>query len=76
MIWSNLSKSELKNLRDQAAAELDAARAKNLKLDLTRGKPSRAQLDLSTGMLGVIAGNEDCVSESGLDCCNYGVLDG
>ena len=76
MIWSNLSKSELKNLRDQAAAELAAARAKNLKLDLTRGKPSRAQLDLSTGMLGVIAGNEDCVSESGLDCRNYGVLDG
>ena len=76
MIWSNLSKSELKNIRDQAAAELAAARAKNLKLDLTRGKPSRAQLDLSTGMLGVIAGAEDCVSESGLDCRNYGVLDG
>ena len=76
MIWSNLSKSELKVLRDQAAAELEAARAQNLKLDLTRGKPSRAQLDLSTGMLGVIAGTEDCVSEGGLDCRNYGILDG
>lgn len=76
MMWSNLSKSELKTLRDQAAAELEAARQQNLKLDLTRGKPSRAQLDLSTGMLGVIAGAEDCVSDGGLDCRNYGVLDG
>ena len=76
MMWSNLSKSELKTLRDQAAAELEAARQQNLKLDLTRGKPSRAQLDLSTGRLGVIAGAEDCVSDGGLDCRNYGVLDG
>ncbi|MGM9652184.1 MAG: aminotransferase class I/II-fold pyridoxal phosphate-dependent enzyme [Eubacteriales bacterium] len=76
MIWSEKSIGELRALRDEAAEELAALSAQGIKLDLTRGKPSRAQLDLSSGMLGVIADTEDCFSESGLDCRNYGVLDG
>ena len=39
---------------------------------MSRGKPSKQQLDLSEGMLTVIAKNEDCVSEDGTDCRNYG----
>jgi len=76
MVWSEKSRAELIELRDAAAAELAAISAQNLKLDLTRGKPSIAQLDLSAGMLGVISGAEDCFTESGLDCRNYGILDG
>ena len=48
----------------------------DLTLDLTRGKPNQAQLDLSSAMLSIISDRGDCFSESGLDCRNYGILDG
>ena len=76
MIWSQKTREELLACRDQAAAELEAYRAQSLKLDLTRGKPGAEQLNLSSGMLGVITHADDCFSESGLDCRNYGILDG
>ncbi len=64
---------------DEAAAirrRYDELRSKGYSLDLTRGKPGKKQLDLSMGMLGVITNSDDCRSEGGLDCRNYGVLDG
>ena len=76
MQWSELSRAELISLRDQASAELDAIRKQNISLDLTRGKPGRAQLDLSSDMLTTLSSSEDCFTEAGLDCRNYGVLDG
>ena len=57
-------------------AKLDDWKSRDLSLDLTRGKPSQQQLDLSTDMLGVINDRESCFSEAGLDCRNYGILDG
>lgn len=64
---------------DEAAAlrrRYDEIREKKYALDLTRGKPGKSQLDLTMGMLGVITNAEDCRSEDGFDCRNYGVLDG
>ncbi|MDO4290158.1 MAG: aminotransferase [Eggerthellaceae bacterium] len=68
---------------EQRAAELAALRkdyaafqAKGLSLNMARGKPAAAQLDLSMPMLGLIAQTSDCFSEDGTDCRNYGVLDG
>ena len=49
---------------------------KGLNLDMSRGKPGKEQLALSEGMLGVIGAGEDVVCENGLDCRNYGCLDG
>ena len=51
-------------------------KSKNYALDLTRGKPGKAQLDLSMGMLDVVKNSDDCSAEDGLDCRNYGLLDG
>ena len=76
MNWTDCSIEELTKYRDEAAAELERIKGLGLSLDLTRGKPGRAQLDLSAGMLSVISHTEDCIGESGLDCRNYGVLDG
>ena len=43
---------------------------------MSRGKPSKAQLDLSMGMMDVLKSTSDLVCEEGVDCRNYGVIDG
>jgi DNA-binding transcriptional MocR family regulator len=53
----------------------DNFKNKSLKLNLTRGKPSPAQLDLSSEMLS-LPGARDYMGEGGTDCRNYGVLQG
>jgi DNA-binding transcriptional MocR family regulator len=59
----------------QLQADYDAFKARGLKLDLTRGKPSPAQLDLSNGLLS-LPGDNDYVAEGAVDCRNYGGLQG
>lgn len=49
--------------------------AQTLSLDMTRGKPSPEQLDLSLEMLSLVTAT-DYTSEGGTDCRNYGGLDG
>ena len=56
-------------------ADYDAFKAKALKLDLTRGKPSPAQLDLSSALLS-LPGGQDYIAEGSVDCRNYGGLQG
>ncbi len=73
---NSLSKKELELRLSAATAEYDAWKSKGMKLDLTRGKPSSEQLDLTEKMLTVLSTRDDCFAESGLDCGNYGVLDG
>lgn len=53
----------------------DAFKAKGMKLNLTRGKPSSAQLDLSAGLL-ALPGEADYTGEDATDCRNYGGLQG
>lgn len=62
---------ELKTVQEQYAA----IQAKGLKLDMSRGKPGKAQLDLSNDMLKVLNDREDCYDDA-LDVCNYGNLAG
>ncbi len=59
----------------QLQTRYDAFKARGLKLDLTRGKPSHAQLDLSNGLLS-LPGAQDYLAEDGTDCRNYGGLQG
>ncbi|MDR3314413.1 MAG: aminotransferase class I/II-fold pyridoxal phosphate-dependent enzyme [Oscillospiraceae bacterium] len=55
--------------------EYEAAKAKNLKLDMSRGKPGAEQLALSAGLHDPALLSPP-QSENGLDCRNYGVLEG
>lgn len=55
--------------------EYAAFKAKGLKLNLTRGKPSSAQLDLSSELLR-LPGESDFMAEGATDCRNYGGLQG
>jgi DNA-binding transcriptional MocR family regulator len=59
----------------QLQESYDALKTKGLNLDLTRGKPSSAQLDLSVEMLS-LPGFSDYVAEGATDCRNYGGLQG
>lgn len=63
---------ELQTLRQQYQAYVD----KELKLDMTRGKPGEDQLDLSMPMLDILSGDSDCRDSTGFDCRNYGMLQG
>lgn len=76
MILSEYTPEQLKKFRDDAAAELAAYKAQGIALDLTRGKPEKRQLDLTSDMLDVLTSSSDFKCESGLDCRNYGILDG
>ncbi len=74
--YKDLSVEELKSLKKELEAQFAEIKAKNLKLDMSRGKPSKAQLDLSMGMMDVLSSKDDLTCEEGVDCRNYGVLDG
>ncbi|MGA2370945.1 MAG: aminotransferase class I/II-fold pyridoxal phosphate-dependent enzyme [Candidatus Korobacteraceae bacterium] len=59
----------------QIQESYDAFKTKGLQLNLTRGKPARAQLDLSLDLL-ALPGVTDYVAEDGTDCRNYQGLQG
>lgn len=72
---AELGADELVALRERVLRDYEAFRAKGLKIDMTRGKPSPEQLDLANAML-VLPGNGDHFSEAGEDARNYGGLQG
>jgi len=72
---TQLSPRDIALENQQLRESYDAFKRKGLKLDLTRGKPSPAQLDLSIEMLS-LPGSADYVTEGATDCRNYGGLQG
>lgn len=71
-----MTRAELLCQQKHLQKQYDDYKALGLKLDLSRGKPGREQLDLVNGILNVITTGDECLTESGIDCRNYGVLDG
>ncbi len=74
--YSEMTREELQELKKELSAEYKIFQGKDLKLDMSRGKPSTEQLDLSMGMMDVLSSEDDLICEDGTDCRNYGVLDG
>lgn len=74
--YAEMTKAELQALKKELSAKYREYQGKDLKLDMSRGKPSIDQLDLSMGMLDVLTSDMDLTCEDGTDCRNYGVLDG
>jgi DNA-binding transcriptional MocR family regulator len=64
---------EMADFQREQQAAYDALRERGLRLDLTRGKPSSAQLDLSDGLLSL---PDRATTASGVDTRNYGGLEG
>ena len=74
--YKEMSREELLALKDELEQQYKAFQDKGLSLDMSRGKPSAAQLDLSMGMMDVLDCFTDLRCEVGIDCRNYGVMDG
>lgn len=74
--YKDCTNEELKELLRQLHAYYKEYQARDLQLNMARGKPSVEQLDLSMGMMDVLSGDSDLLCEDGTDCRNYGVLDG
>ncbi len=74
--YIEMTKEELEALRTELNAKYKEYQAKDLKLNMARGKPCVEQLDISMGMMDVLAGGCDLTCDDGTDCRNYGVLDG
>ena len=74
--YKEMSKEQLLHEKDMLEQKLKEIQEKNLKLDMSRGKPSAAQLNLSNGMMDILNSDSDMMSEGGVDCRNYGIMDG
>ncbi len=71
-----MTKEELLQEKEALEAEFEKIKAAGLSLDMSRGKPSAEQLDLSMPMLDTLNSKSVLKSENGTDLRNYGILDG
>lgn len=74
--YVEMTKEELQQLKKELSAQYKEFQGKDLRLDMSRGKPSTEQLDISMGMMDVLSSGDDLTCDDGTDCRNYGVLDG
>ena len=74
--YREMSREELLQLKAELEERYHEVQVQNLHLDMSRGKPSAEQLDISMGMMDVLNSSVDLKDSEGVDCRNYGVLDG
>lgn len=72
---SKLEPAELSGCFSGLRAEYEKVKGENLRLDMSRGKPCPQQLDLALGMLACVD-KDHYKSPTGVDCRNYGGVDG
>ena len=72
---SEMTSEELLAFKNETEKQYLDFKSLNLSLDMSRGKPAPAQLDLTMPMISILDG-EKLSAENGFDCRNYGVLDG
>jgi len=70
----SLSRMELNAFYQKALADYEVCKEKKLKLDMSRGKPSKEQLDLSNRLLALPTDGSFVID--GMDVRNYGMLEG
>ncbi len=73
--YAQRSKEELQEELNRVQDALEQAKKRNLKLDMSRGKPGKEQLALSMDMLTDLVTIEDCF-DGAVDARNYGMLNG
>lgn len=74
--YRKLSKEELTALKNELEHQYVDAKGKGLQLNMARGKPSVAQLDMTMDIMDTFNSNSILKTEAGDDCRNYGVMEG
>lgn len=74
--YEELTKEELSALKTDLEAAYAAVKAEGLALDMSRGKPSPAQLDMGMDFLDVLTSGSEIKALDGMDVRNYGDMDG
>ena len=74
--FSEMTKEELLQEKNELEKEYRRYQMRGLQLDMSRGKPSAEQLDLSMELMDVLHSGVDLACDDGTDCRNYGVVDG
>ena len=72
--YQEMTREELQAQRETLSQSYSRLQARGLKLNMARGKPGADQLALSAPLLDVLGAQTNCVTESGIDCRNYGEL--
>ena len=75
MSLTDLTDDQFAQLAEETRARYDELKARNLNLNLTRGKPSSEQLDFSNALL-ALPGEDHTTDSTGADVRNYGNLEG
>lgn len=75
MEYGKMSRTELESEYNAVSSRFEELKSKGLKLDMSRGKPGKEQLDLVSDILTVLSKPEDCAAD-GIDARNYGELTG
>ena len=73
--YSCRNREELLQEADKMRSRYENLKSKNLKLDMSRGKPEKGQLDVVSDLLTVLSDKDMCLLD-GYDCRNYGDLAG
>ena len=76
LAYSEMNKEQLQKELESLKKEYGDICEKDISLDMSRGKPGPEQLDLTMGMFDVLNSKSEIKASNGLDCRNYGVLDG
>ena len=76
MKYCEMSHAELEAVYSGLKIEYEEIKKMGMSLDISRGKPCTEQLNLSDGLLTALNGAEDCKTEAGFDCRNYGLFEG
>ena len=74
--YKEMTKEELAALKEELNKAYEDAKGKGLNLNMARGKPAPAQLNMSMGILDSFNSHMDPVTPSGVDTRNYGELVG
>ena len=75
MGYQNLTAAERKAEYGKVLTEFEGWKARGLTLNMARGKPGKAQLDLVSDIMTVLTDPDDCMDE-GVNARNYGELSG
>ncbi len=76
MNYLTLNKNELSIEKEKILKEYEKLKSLNLNLNMARGKPSTEQLLLSKDLLDCFNSTSPHFTNSGIDCFNYGLLEG